>query len=210
VNNKKRTVDDGAYFLQISSKQETDFNKHYKALHAPGVPSERDGFCNKPGENFIKVKNLNTGKFAEYVSIRSLYGWIDRKNNVWIPVGQKKGERVPEHWCVEQQDGARTLVFPVKKRRIWRQMQHCVIACNKVSIYSAKDEEAFFEWIKKMSCVERIWSDGDTLYLALATHDLDEGHIVNLHALFRRYKIDLKLLKDFLRKADNPALLKLI
>lgn len=207
--NKKNIISEDAYFLHISREKEADFNKNYKALHAPGAPSEKDGFY-QVSAKLKKIKNPNTGKFAGFVSTRSLYGWVDSENNVWIPAGQMREKRVSQHWTVEQQDGAYILVFPTKKRRIWRQAQDCIIACDKVVVYSAKDEEAFFEWIKKVSCIEKIWSDGDKIYLALASYDLDECHVANLEALFRRYKIDLTLLKDFLRKADNRALLKLL
>jgi len=68
------------------------------------------------------------------------------------------------------------------------------LTCKGVIFYSNKDEDAFFEWIKKIECIEKFDAAGDELYLDIA-HDHD---LRDLIALLYRYRIDMKQLQQFL------------
>lgn len=75
------------------------------------------------------------------------------------------------------------------------------ITCKKVEFLSSFDEDAFFEWIKKIECIENIEGAGDELYLDLSSTDLQDKDLRELIALLYRYNIDMKQLKIFLN--DN-------
>ena len=77
-----------------------------------------------------------------------------------------------------------------------------VLICKKVKYYSRKDEDAFFEWIKKIDCIDNFIGSGNELYLYISSHDLHDYDLRDLLALFYRYKIDMKQLRVFLNK-DN-------
>lgn len=78
-----------------------------------------------------------------------------------------------------------------------------ILVCNQIWYYSRKDEDAFFEWIKKIECIEEISGTGTELYLHIATDDLHDYDLRELLALFYRYKIDMKQLHIFLNKNNK-------
>jgi hypothetical protein len=79
----------------------------------------------------------------------------------------------------------------IRKKNVW-------LTAKKVHFYSYKDEEVFFEWIKKISCIEKFEGCGDELYLDLKRKKLSNKDLDELIGLFYRYKIDMKQLAQFL------------
>lgn len=79
-----------------------------------------------------------------------------------------------------------------------------ILVCKSVRFYARKDEDAFFEWINKIKCIEKTSAKGRELYLHIACDDLHEYDLRDLLALFYRYKIDMKRLKMFLNE-DNKS-----
>ena len=77
------------------------------------------------------------------------------------------------------------------------------LTCKSIKYYSRKDEDAFFEWIKKIDCIVDFSGAGKQLYLSIVTDDLYEYDLRDLLALFYRYKIDMKQLKVFLNKSNK-------
>jgi len=52
-----------------------------------------------------------------------------------------------------------------------------ILTCTSIWYYSRRDEDAFFEWIKKIDCIEEFSGAGRDLYLQIITDDLHEGII---------------------------------
>lgn len=77
-----------------------------------------------------------------------------------------------------------------------------VLICKGITFYARKDEDAFFEWIKKIECVENISGAGDELYLHIVSNELHDYDLRDLLGLFYRYKVDMKQLQRFLSE-DN-------
>jgi hypothetical protein len=63
--------------------------------------------------------------------------------------------------------------------------------------FSQLDETAFFEWLKKLSCVLTFEGKGDTLSIRVLQSRIDEYALRELLALFHRYRIDMKQLSVF-------------
>ncbi len=78
-----------------------------------------------------------------------------------------------------------------------------VLVCKGVKFGSEHDEDAFFEWIKKIDCIDDISGNGGELYLPIACADLHEYSLRDLLALFHRYKIDMKQLRVFLNDENK-------
>jgi hypothetical protein len=209
MKNEPMLLDDGTYYFQINEKKEAAFRKSYRALHQPGIPCESDGFYKHAKTGLKKVRNPNIGRFANLERDKVRYGWLDNENSIWVPSGPSRHGALAS-WHVENVDGTRRLVFSSKKRRQWTGAQQCAIECEKVVMRCFNDEEAFFEWVKRISCIEHIEGSEDKLRFVFATYDLDEQHVSDLYALFRRYKIEMNLLKDFLKHADNRKLVRLL
>lgn len=76
------------------------------------------------------------------------------------------------------------------------------LTCKSVSFYSFKDEDAFFEWVKRISCIEKFEGAGDELYLDIVDRKVTDDELRELIALFYRYKIDMKQLQRFVNE-DN-------
>lgn len=79
------------------------------------------------------------------------------------------------------------------------------ITCKSVTFYSPRDEDAFFEWIKKIDCIESFEGARDELYLDLVDRSLNSQDIHELIALLRRYKVDMKQLKNLLNDDNKDA-----
>lgn len=82
-------------------------------------------------------------------------------------------------------------------------MSGIILTCKKVTFYARKDEDAFFEWIKKIDCIDSTSAAGDELYLHIACVDLHDHDLRDLLALFYRYKIDMRQLKIFLNEENK-------
>jgi len=76
------------------------------------------------------------------------------------------------------------------------------LVCKSVRFYSLKDEDAFFEWIKKIQGIENTDAIGDELYLYTPSMISDDD-LRDLLALFYRYKINMKQLANFLNDKNR-------
>src|SRR5205823_3117186 len=83
-------------------------------------------------------------------------------------------------------------VIPIIKRNIVTEKNENYLICKKVNFYSRKDEDLFFEWIKKIDCIDSFKGISDALYLYIACNDLHDHDLRELLALFYRYKINMK------------------
>lgn len=82
-------------------------------------------------------------------------------------------------------------------------MKNFKLICKKVKFYFENDETAFFEWIKKIKCINHISSVGDELYLHIKGKKISDDNLRNLIGLFYRYKIDMKQLQIFLNENNR-------
>ena len=77
-----------------------------------------------------------------------------------------------------------------------------ILICKSVIFYSPKDEDAFFEWIKKINCIKSTSTARDELSLHISNDAISDEDLDDLLALFHRYKINMKQLGRFLNE-DN-------
>jgi hypothetical protein len=71
------------------------------------------------------------------------------------------------------------------------------LAATRIEFLSELDETSFFQWLAKLSCIERYYGDGDSLKLVVSRAKVDEASLLELVALFFRYGIDLRQLRVF-------------
>jgi|SRR5271170_5092231 len=72
------------------------------------------------------------------------------------------------------------------------------LTCKRVRYYALKDEDAFFEWIKRIPCIKSFEGARDELYLDLVDRPLNDNDLDDLIGLLYRYKVDMKQLARFL------------
>jgi|GEM_PF-2254488 len=77
-------------------------------------------------------------------------------------------------------------------------MEEIKLVCKKVGFCSDFDEDAFFEWLKKISCISRIEGFGEELYINVDRSKFTEMDLREMLALFYRYDVDMKQLEIFL------------
>lgn len=77
-----------------------------------------------------------------------------------------------------------------------------ILTCKSIWYYSSFDEDAFFEWIKKISSIVKYDGRLDELYLYLDSNVISDANLRELLALFYRYKVNMKQLAIFLNN-DN-------
>lgn len=78
------------------------------------------------------------------------------------------------------------------------------LTCKKVRYYTLRDEDAFFEWIKKIKCIKSFEGALDELYLDLVDTPPTDEDLQDLIGLFYRYNVDMKQLARFLTP-ENKA-----
>lgn len=79
------------------------------------------------------------------------------------------------------------------------------LTCKNVYFYSMIDEQMFFDWIKKIPCIQGIECARDEVYLDLVGRDLEYEDIKDLIALLYRYQIDMKQLQSFYNESNKSA-----
>jgi hypothetical protein len=77
-----------------------------------------------------------------------------------------------------------------------------ILICKTINYYSRKDEDAFFEWVKKIDCIDSVIGMGSELHLHIASDFLHDHDLRDLLALFYRYNLDMTQLQRFLNE-DN-------
>jgi hypothetical protein len=77
-------------------------------------------------------------------------------------------------------------------------MKKVRLVCKGIYFYSSLDEDAFFEWIKKISYVLSVKGFGEEIYIDIDKSKLVEENLREILALFYRYNIDMKQLEIFL------------
>lgn len=83
-------------------------------------------------------------------------------------------------------------------------MDHTIfLTCKSVWYYSAYDEDAFFEWIKKIPSIVAFTGKHDELYLYFESKTINEYDLQELLALFYRYKVNMKQLQLFLNESNK-------
>jgi len=78
-----------------------------------------------------------------------------------------------------------------------------MLICTSVKYYCHKDEDAFFEWIKKIDCIDSFYGSGRDLYLELLGYDIPDENLQDIIALFYRYNVDMKQLKKCLTDSNK-------
>ncbi len=73
-----------------------------------------------------------------------------------------------------------------------------ILTCKAIMFYARKDEDALFEWIKRIECIDDVSAAGDELYLHVASVDLHDHDLRDLLGLFQRYNVDMKQLARLL------------
>lgn len=66
-----------------------------------------------------------------------------------------------------------------------------------VFFFSPCDEDVFFEWLKKISCIESFEGKGLSIILRVNKLLVGESDLRELLSLFKRYNIDMRQLKIF-------------
>jgi hypothetical protein len=74
---------------------------------------------------------------------------------------------------------------------------HIELVAKRVIFYSSGDEDAFFQWLDKLRCVQRYEGKGDALYIDVLRRSVNQYALRELLALFHRYGIDKKQLSVF-------------
>ena len=92
-------------------------------------------------------------------------------------------------------------VYP--HREIQENDESIILIGKSIKYYSHKDEDAFFEWIKRINCIDKIVGVGCELHFYIACDDLHEHDLRDLLALFYRYGLDMKQLRRFLNKNNK-------
>jgi len=74
---------------------------------------------------------------------------------------------------------------------------------SNIRFYFHHDEEAFFRWIKKLQFIDACEYLDGKVTLTVRSRILNRDELWDLIALFRRYKLEMPLLAQFLTKFNQ-------
>lgn len=77
-----------------------------------------------------------------------------------------------------------------------------ILIC-RVRYFSPKDEEAFFDWLKKIPSIVEFKGVYYTLHLYIKSKRIPKSDLDELIGLFYRYNIDMAQLKIFLNERNK-------
>lgn len=77
------------------------------------------------------------------------------------------------------------------------------LIAHAVPYYGPIDEDLFFQWIRRIICIERYDGSVRDLYLHLRSANLTEDDLFDLLYFFKRYDIDMKQLRPFLNSKNK-------
>lgn len=78
-----------------------------------------------------------------------------------------------------------------------------IFICTPLRFYSHNDEALLFEWLKKIECIKNVKGVGRGLHLFVASCDISDDNLLDLMAIFDRYKFDTKQLKVFMTEKNT-------
>ena len=84
------------------------------------------------------------------------------------------------------------------------------LICKRVIFYSPIDQDLFFQWIERISAIERFKGVLDEIHLYVEDPNLDYNNLRELVALLDRYKIDMKQLQVFLNDSNKHWLTEFV
>lgn len=64
-----------------------------------------------------------------------------------------------------------------------------------MKFFAHEDEDAFFEWIKKIPCITHIRGELDVINICIASKKIRREELGSIVGLFRRYKVDVQQLE---------------
>ena len=73
-----------------------------------------------------------------------------------------------------------------------------ILICRSPRFLCCKDEEAFFEWIKKIKAIDHVFGKQKEIFLHLVDEKIDDQNLDDIIGLFYRYKINMQQLSSFL------------
>ena len=68
--------------------------------------------------------------------------------------------------------------------------------------FSSGDEDAFFDWLGRIRCIQEVRGEGDGLQILFESVAVSDPDLRELIAVFHRYRLDPAPLKQFL-SAEN-------
>jgi hypothetical protein len=76
------------------------------------------------------------------------------------------------------------------------------LICTPLRFYTQDDEAILFNWLKKVSCIKKIQGIARELHLESDSNTIPDQDLLNLMAIFDRYKFDNTQLTVFMN-ANN-------
>lgn len=78
------------------------------------------------------------------------------------------------------------------------------IRASRVHFYSQMDEDAFIDWLEKISSISKMYGEVDDIVLVFISVQIKDEDLLELISLHSRYKINKKHLEIFLT-TENMA-----
>ena len=64
------------------------------------------------------------------------------------------------------------------------------VRASRVHFYSPMDEDAFFEWLKKLPSIKEVYGEVEDIVLSFSEDPISDAEFHELIAIFRRYGVE--------------------
>ena len=78
-----------------------------------------------------------------------------------------------------------------------------VLICTPLRFYTQQDENILFNWLDNIQCIEKYEGIGRALHCYINSEEIADDDLLNLMAIFDRYKFDATQLRIFMNNNNK-------
>lgn len=64
-----------------------------------------------------------------------------------------------------------------------------ILVCKPLRFYTTNDEDLFFNWLKKIKCIEDYKGVGNALHVLIKSKKIEDSELLELFGIFDRYNL---------------------
>ena len=82
-------------------------------------------------------------------------------------------------------------------------MKKIVLICSPLRFYTTNDEDMFFFWLNKISCIKKYKGIGNSLHCYIESNAISDENLLDLIGIFERYNFDKNQLFVFMNEENK-------
>jgi hypothetical protein len=128
--------------------------------------------------------------------MKQLECFLSRENKMWF-------YDPPKGYWHKHIFGSPKKAHAEKRKEQSTMNKKIILICGPLQFYTKNDETLFNQWIKKIKCIKDYDGVGHDLHLEISSSTIPDDDLLDLMALFDRYKFDSSQLRVFINENNK-------